>query len=185
METMLAHLLGFDHLVRAWIVGHRIRGLDAVMVALSAVGRGGMVWLAIGAALTAFRRMPWQRLVQLAAALALASLLVDAVLKPAIGRQRPFTSTPGVAVIAARPHDASFPSGHAGNAFAAAVILEQAVPACQLAWWTLAALIAFSRVYVGVHYPFDVIAGAIVGAASAIAVMFASCAFTRSGVKGT
>ncbi|HYM24378.1 MAG TPA: phosphatase PAP2 family protein [Vicinamibacterales bacterium] len=182
---MLTHLLTVDHLVRAWVVGHRIRALDAVMVTLSAVGRGGMVWLATGAALTALRKMRWPRYVQLAAALALASLMIDGVLKPAVHRRRPFTSFPAVAVIADRPHDASFPSGHAGNAFAAAAILARAAPAWQPAWWALAALIAYSRVYVGVHYPLDVVAGAITGAASAIVVLLASAALTRSRVKGT
>ena len=182
---MLARFLHVDHLVRAWVVAHRVHTLDAVMVALSVAGRGGRVWLAIGLALAVTRRIHWRRFAELAAALILATVLVDHVMKPLVDRHRPFTSIPAVAIIDARPDDASFPSGHAGNAFAAATVLARAMPALQPVWWTLAVLIAFSRIYVGVHYPADVIGGAIVGAASAIAVLLASAALTRSGVKGT
>jgi len=182
---MLARLLAVDHLVRAWVVAHRVHWLDAVMVALSVTGRGGRVWLAIGFALAVSRRIRWRRFVELAAALLVATALVDYVMKPLVDRHRPFTSIPAIAVIDGRPDDASFPSGHAGNAFAGATVLAWAMPALQPVWWTLAVLIAFSRIYVGVHYPADVIAGAIAGAASAIVVLLASAAFTRSGVKGT
>ena len=182
---MAARLLDLDHFVRAWIVGHRVHAIDGVMVALSVVGRGGRVWIGISLALWAAGRLRWQQLAQLLAALALATLTVDYVLKPLVDRHRPFRSIPSVSVLDARPKDASFPSGHAGNAFAGATVLAQALPAWQPVWWTLAALIAFSRVYVGVHYPADVIGGAVTGACCAIVVLLASAAFTRSGVKGT
>ena len=139
----------------------------------------------IGIALTTTRKMQWQRLAELAAAVALATVTVDYVVKPLVDRHRPFTSIPAVDVITSRPHDASFPSGHAGNAFAGAVVLARTLPAWQAAWWILAALIAYSRIYVGVHYPADVIGGALIGALSAAVVLAASAALTRSGVKGT
>lgn len=181
----MARLLDLDHLVRAWIVAHRVHALDGVMVALSVAGRGGTVWLLIGAVLTLLRKLSWQRLVQLGVAVLVAAIIVDAIVKPLVDRHRPFTSMPAVAVIDKRPRDASFPSGHAGNAFAAAVVLARAVPQWQPVWWTLAVLIAYSRVYVGVHYPADVAGGAIFGALAAALVLAASAAFTRSGVKGT
>jgi undecaprenyl-diphosphatase len=179
-------LLGLDHLIRAWVVEHRAHAIDGVMVALSVAGRGGRVWIGIGLVLWAAGRLTWQRLVELLVALALVTVTVDYVLKPLINRQRPFMLTPSVSVLDTRPKDASFPSGHAGNAFAGATVLARALPAWpwQAAWWTLAALIAFSRVYVGVHYPADVAAGALTGTLCAIAVLLASAALTRSGVKG-
>jgi undecaprenyl-diphosphatase len=181
----MSRLLDLDHLIRAWIVSHRMHAIDGVMVALSVVGRGGRVWIGIGLVLWAAGRLKWQRLAELLVALALATVMVDYVVKPLVDRHRPFRSIPSVSVLDKRPKDASFPSGHAGNAFAAATVLAQALPAWQAAWWTLAILIAFSRVYVGVHYPADVVGGAIAGALCAIVVLLASAALMRSGVKGT
>ena len=160
-------MLTIDSQAFAWIVTHRVAALDGGMLALSVVGRGGMVWLAVGIVLAVFRRVSPLALAQLALAILLATLAADHVLKPIVSRHRPFVTMPDVAVIGERPSDSSFPSGHAANAFAGALIVSRALPALAIAWWMLAGTIAFSRVYLGVHYPIDVIGGAIVGLACA------------------
>jgi len=152
-----------DREIFVWIVTHRVGALDSVMLALSILGQGGRIWLALGAGFALFRRIdPWT-FVRLALAVALATLLTDYVLKPAFGRVRPFDAVSDMRVIGGRPNDSSFPSGHTANAFAGAFVLSRALPAAAIAWWALACGIAFSRVYLGVHYPADVIGGAIVG----------------------
>ena len=86
--------------------------------------------------------------------------LASDVLKAVIPRPRPHLD-PLVPV----PHTHSFPSGHATTSFACATVLAWAEPRLRLPLYVLAAAVAWSRVYVGVHYPVDVLAGALLGLA--------------------
>jgi len=78
------------------------------------------------------------------------------------------------------PHDHSFPSGHAATSFACATTLALAFPRLAAPLYLLAAAIAYSRVYVGVHYPLDVLGGAVLGIAVAIALRRLGSARPRS-----
>jgi undecaprenyl-diphosphatase len=127
------------------------------------VARGGLLWLGIGAGLALAHRCSARQFVQLAAAIAMASFMANAVLKPMAARQRPFVHGDEYATIGGRPGDASFPSGHAANAAAGAFVLSQIAPSARMLWWGAAVLVAYSRVYLGVHYPLDVVGGMVVG----------------------
>jgi undecaprenyl-diphosphatase len=156
-------ILHADLALSSWVVAHRVGGLNWAMWTLSAIGRGGTVFLVIGVGLAIARRVPARGLARLLLAIVLATLVADHLLKPMVHRQRPFRQQPAIEVIGGRPDDASFPSGHAANAFAGASVLGRLLPSAAWIWWSVAAGVAVSRVYLGVHYPLDVLAGAAVG----------------------
>lgn len=160
---MLDAVLSADAALRAWLTSYHHDTLDLLMIGLSAIGRGGAVWLGIGLLLALRRPSRTRGVWQLALAIGLTSLLVNQAIKPAVGRPRPFEASGDVRLIDRRPGGASFPSGHAANAAAGAYAVSRIWPEGAAVAWTLAALISFSRIYVGAHYPLDVLAGAFVG----------------------
>jgi undecaprenyl-diphosphatase len=113
----------------------------------------------------AWRR--WQPFALVLAAVGAAYGLAS-LLKWIVGSNRP--SDHGLVAI---PHSHAFPSGHAATAFAAATILSALVPRAAPAFYVLAAAIAYSRLYVGVHWPLDVLAGAVLGVATALLLLAA------------
>jgi undecaprenyl-diphosphatase len=157
-------LLQADAALRAWLTTHHAPWLDAIMLAASAIGQAGTVWLILGLVATIEQRRRGARLWQMGLAILVAYVFVDLMLKPAIARARPFDALMDVRLVGEwRPVTYSFPSGHACSAFAGAWVLTLMWQRTAVLWWGLAALVAFSRVYIGVHYPIDVAAGALLG----------------------
>jgi undecaprenyl-diphosphatase len=113
----------------------------------------------------AYRRWGLFALTVIAVALADWSAMA---LKALVDRPRPPLRYAEPKTLVSVPHDASFPSGHAATSFAAATILSLAFPRLAPFLYVLAAAVAFSRVYVGVHYPLDVIGGALLGVLIAV-----------------
>jgi len=146
------------------INGAHFPTLDDLMLLASALGKAGFVWLAVAAIAAVFpaRRMAAWRVV---VAIVLTTGVVDVVIKPIVHRPRPYEVRADARLIDQRPTTGSFPSGHAARAFAGALALGRLFPSAQVAWWVLAAAIGVSRVYVGAHWPTDVLAGAIIGLA--------------------
>lgn len=100
----------------------------------------------------------------------LSDQLSASVLKPLIGRIRPCVALDNVNALLGVKTSYSFPSSHAANSFAAATLFSFFYPGRKIMFITLALVICFTRIYVGVHYPFDVIAGAVLGILCAILV---------------
>lgn len=130
---------------------------------LSYAGSLGAVWLALVLVLALLRGRRGL-LVATVVAVAVAELAARA-LQGGVGRDRPPLQTPEPAALVQVPHTGSFPSGHATTSFAAATLLALAVPRLAVPAAVLALAVAFSRLYVGVHYPLDSLGGAALGAA--------------------
>ena len=95
--------------------------------------------------------------------LLITSTLVELVIKPYFRRRRPFITIIQAIVIGKKPGSWSFPSGHAAGAFAGAWLLNTRSPKWSLPRYTIASLVAFSRIYLGDHYPGDVVSGSLFG----------------------
>lgn len=143
----------------------------------SILGNLGFIWIAIALVLL-FRRKTRFDGVQLALCLIFSLIINNLILKNLVARPRPFDSVDGLTVLLNRFADAgswSFPSGHAGSSFAAALSLSKSFGGKGRLSYILAALIAFSRMYIGVHFPSDIICGALFGTLGA----FLACLITR------
>jgi undecaprenyl-diphosphatase len=163
-----------DRHLEHWIVGLRVDWLNWFFVGLSRIGSLGLVWLAVAAVLALLWRRPWV-FASVLIAVAAADLAAD-VGKALVPRHRPFEHQLGPSQ---RTH--SFPSGHAATSFAAATLLSAYAPRYRIAFFALACLIAFSRLYDGVHYPSDVLAGALLGVATALLLLAAVRRRSRPG----
>ena len=151
--------------------------LDSFFSTVTHLGDGGILWIAVALVLLC---VPKTRRLGLCVALALIFdlLLCNLCIKPLVGRVRPYAIRDMVLLVRA-PTDASFPSGHAAAAFTVSSALawrrsRLAIPAV-----LLALVIAFSRLYLYVHYPTDVFAGIALGALCGTLGHFVSSRFFR------
>ena len=162
---MLAFINNFDQTVLFWIqtTWHN-PVLDQIMILLSALGTRGLVWIMIALALMINRKTRFLGFMVLVALL-LATVMGEGLLKHIIQRPRPYDDFPSVQLLIAKSTAYSFPSGHATSSFAVAAVLARYLKKYAAVFWSLAALIAFSRLYLFVHYPTDIIAGILLGLA--------------------
>jgi membrane-associated phospholipid phosphatase len=156
----------FDRLVDEWL--ERMRGnsvADKVFVLASELGDFSLIWHLVGAARGTISDRDADQSFVFAALLGVESLVVNQGLKRLFNRRRPTVAgDPRFPV--RRPTTSSFPSGHSSAAFFAATLLTQrdGLRAAPL-WFGIAGVVSTSRAYVRIHYPSDVAAGALVGAA--------------------
>ena len=148
-----------------WIQSNlRCGVLDALMPALSWTCNHGEIWIVLAAVLLAVKRYRRQGLA-VGCALVTDLVLCNLILKPLVNRVRPFAVHP-VELLIPPPADASFPSGHTAASFAAVLALKASGSPLWKPAAAVAAVMAFSRLYLFVHWPSDVLGGVIVGAAA-------------------
>ena len=125
---------------------------------------GGTAWFVLMGIVTLFNRRLGLRMIREAALpLALATATVEHPIKAYFKRRRPFIDIIQAIVIGKKPGTWSFPSGHSATAFGGAWIFSRYLPRLNWLWYTIAGLTAFSRVYLGDHYPGDVVSGSVLG----------------------
>ncbi|MGE5746970.1 MAG: phosphatase PAP2 family protein [Solirubrobacterales bacterium] len=167
-QGLLGELDELDTAIYAAIARTRTPGLDQALGGLSRAADFSKLWLGSALALAVFGGEQGRRAaVDGIASLALTAAVVNAVLKPLWGRRRPERVKHRVpfARRVRMPKTRSFPSGHAASGFAFATGVASEAPVAGNLLTALAALVAYSRVHTGVHYPSDVVAGAVIGAA--------------------
>ena len=118
-----------------------------------------------------YERSTWRLATASALASSALALLLNQVISKVWDRPRPFVDHAGLTVFASHSTDASFPSDHASAAFAIAVAVFLVHRRTGIAFLALATAISVGRVFEGVHYPSDILAGAAIGTVSAILVM--------------
>jgi undecaprenyl-diphosphatase len=137
---------------------------DRLMTRLSWVMTSGTGWLLFLLLATLVdRQRGWKSLPAVAPALWLATATVEHPIKKWFRRRRPFVSLVEAIIVGRKPGSYSFPSGHSAAAFAGALLLAREYPGGARGFFGLAWLVAFSRIYLGAHYPGDVISGSLLG----------------------
>lgn len=166
---MIDTLLKLDGDILLWIQNNLRAGwLDPIMKFITYLANGGALWIGICVLLLILKKTRTTGLV-CSCSLAATFLINNIILKNIVARTRPYEVVEGLNRIIGAQSDYSFPSGHSGASFAVAVVMfmempkKYGVPAL-----IVAMLIALSRLYVGVHYPSDVIAGILTGTLYAV-----------------
>lgn len=154
--------------IMEWFSGIHGTLLDPAMVGFSYSATAGLIWVAMGLLLI-HKRNRMNGIIVIVSVLA-TMVLCDLLLKTVIDRPRPFEEM-DLDVLTYLPYTSSFPSTHTATAFAGAVSLLWMGRGWLLVGVAYASAVALSRIYVCVHWPTDVVAGAAIGAIIAVSVM--------------
>ncbi len=166
---MLEQIYTIDFMILDWIQEHlRCGWLDWLMPKITFLGEAGLIWIVL--ALLFLWMKPRRKCgLKMTVSLVICLVLALLILKNVIARPRPCWINTEMEMLVKVPKDYSFPSGHTLSGVASALIIFKADRLIGIPALILAAVIAFSRLYLYVHFPTDVIAGAVLGILLAIA----------------
>lgn len=140
------------------------RLLNSLFYSLTLAFNGGATWFVASAIAVLLKRRGFKEMLRdVAVPLTLTTALVEYPIKAYFRRRRPFISIIQAIVIGKKPGTWSFPSGHSASAFGGAWLLTRKFPRLSLLTYPIAGLVAFSRIYLGDHYPGDVASGSLLG----------------------
>ena len=165
-----------DAAIAIWVATHRVAALNDVFVGLGTIEKLGLVWVLAAVAVAAARGSGMLATIALGVGVFLTTVAADGVsflVKDAVQRPRPFVAHPEIHPLYA-VHSSSLPAGHAATAFAGATVVAVMARRAAPVLFLVAALIGYSRVYVGDHYPTDVLAGAAIGVVVGLAAIAAA-----------
>ena len=145
--------------------------LTPVMVVVSTLGNAGLIWILTGLVLVIPKKTR-QCGITMLIAMAFSFLLGNIIIKNLIARDRPFVLDETVELLIKKPGEFSFPSGHTLNGFTAATVIFLHFKKSGIGALLFAGLIAFSRMYLFVHFPTDILGGMILGIMDALLVTF-------------
>jgi undecaprenyl-diphosphatase len=170
---MFSAFTHWDATLLGWISAAHTPWLDTLMSAATIAGIMAGIWQLLALVSLCFagrRAAAWRALM----AIWLGLFVVDVLIKPAIGRPRPAAGLAADARLqwaedaerrglAPASNTYSFPSGHATSAFVGAIMISQIWPSARVVFWAIALMICYSRMYLGHHYPLDILGGAVLG----------------------
>lgn len=136
--------------------------MDAIMPFITQLGDAGLIWIILSIGLIIPKKTRKIGFVMIIA-LILNGIICNIILKPMLARIRPFDVNTAIKLLINKPRDFSFPSGHTSASFTAASVLFFRKSKLFVPSLVLAFLISFSRLYLYVHYPSDVLAGLVLG----------------------